>query len=130
MPEDNENQEKEKRSEEKKQKHDPLSSMTGGLILILLGVLFLLATMDYLSWSSWWQFFLMGLGVILILEAIIRSVSPSYRRDVTGKLIGGSVLIFIGGSFVIGWSNWWPLILIAVGVGILLSSLWKAKNPD
>ena len=130
MSENKESQEKERSSEEKKQKHDPLASMTGGLILILLGVLFLLATMDYLSWSSWWQFFLMGLGVILILEAIIRSASPSYRKDVTGKLIGGFVLIFIGVSFVIGWTNWWPLILIAVGVGILLSSLWKVKRPE
>ena len=104
--------------------------MTGGLTLILLGVLFLLANMDYISWSGWWQYFLMGLGVILILEAIIRSASPSYRKDITGKLIGGFVLIFIGGSFVIGWSNWWPLILIAVGVGILLSSLRKAKRPE
>jgi hypothetical protein len=129
MSEDNEKQEKERSSGEKKHKHDPFSGMTGGLILILLGVLFLLAAMDYISWSGWWRYFLMGLGVILILEAIIRSASPSYRKDITGKLIGGIVLIFIGGSFVIGWSNWWPLILIAVGVGILLSSLWRAKRP-
>ncbi len=130
MSEDKENQEKESNPEEKKHKNDPLSGMTGGLILILLGVLFLLTTMDYISWGDWWKLFLMGLGVILILEAIIRSVSPSYRKDIRGKLIGGFVLIFIGGSFVIGWSNWWPLILIAVGVGILLSSLWKAKRPE
>ncbi len=129
MSEDNESQEKEECCEEKKHKHDPLSSMTGGLILILLGVLFLLVTMDHISWGSWWQYFLMGLGVILILEAIIRSASPSYRRDISGKLIGGFILIFIGGAFIIGWSNWWPLILIAVGVGILLSSFWKAKGP-
>lgn len=130
MSEDKENQERENNSEEKKHKHDPLSGITGGLILILLGVLFLLTTMDYIGWGDWWKYFLMGLGVILILEAIIRSASPSYRRDITGKLIGGFVLIFIGGSFIIGWSNWWPLILIAVGVGILLSSLWKAKRPE
>ena len=130
MPEDKESQEKESSSEKKKHKDDPLSGMTGGLILILLGVLFLLANMDYISWGGWWQYFLMGLGVILILEAIIRSASPSYRKDITGKLIGGFVLIFIGGSFVIGWSNWWPLILIAVGAGILLSSLRKAKRPE
>ncbi len=101
MSEDKENQGKERSYEEKKHKDDPFSSMTGGLILILLGVLFLLANMDYISWSGWWQYFLMGLGVILILEAIIRSASRSYRQDITGKLIGCLVLIFIGGSFVI-----------------------------
>jgi hypothetical protein len=49
MSEDKENQEEEGIPEENKHKHDPFSGMTGGLILILLGVLFLLATMDYIS---------------------------------------------------------------------------------
>lgn len=130
MSENKENQEKEKSSMERKQKHDPQSRVTGGLILILLGVLFLLATMDYILWSEWWAYFLMGLGAILILEVIIRSRSPSYRQHITGKLIGGVVLIIIGGSFVIGMSNWWPLILIGVGVMLLFSSLWRAKKPE
>ncbi len=130
MSEDKEHQEKERSSGKKKHKDDPLSGITGGLILILLGVLFLLANMDYISWSALGQYFVMGLGVVLILEAIIRSTSRSYRKDIKGKLMGGFVLIVIGGSFVTGWSNWWPLILIAVGVGVLLSSLWKAKRQE
>lgn len=130
MFENKENQEQEISFMEKKHKRDPLSGVTGGLILILLGALFLLATLDYIRWSEWWAYFLIGLGAILIIEVIIRSTSPSYRQDITGKLIGGVVLIVIGGAFVFGMSNWWPLILIAVGVGLLFSSLWKAKKPE
>jgi len=130
MSENKENQEKERCSVEGIHKRDPLSGMTGGLILILLGVLFLLATMDIILWGEWWPYFLIGLGAILIIEVIIRSTSPSYRQDITGKLIGGVVLIVIGCAFVFGMSNWWPLILIAVGVVLLFSSLWKAKKPE
>jgi uncharacterized protein YjeT (DUF2065 family) len=114
--------------ERKKPKHDPLSGLTGGLILILLGVLFLLTTMDYLSWSNWWQYFLLGLGAILILEGLIRLIAPRAEKSVTGKLIGGSILLIIGASFVYGLVTWWPLILIAVGIIIIVTGFVKSKG--
>jgi len=113
---------------QKKNKHDPISGITGGLILILLGVLFLLSTMDYIPWGDWWAYFLLGLGVIFILEVIIRSSSRSYRQHSKGKLIGGVVLIVIGGANIYGMVNWWPLILIAVGIIIIFSSLRQTKK--
>ncbi len=109
--------------EEKKKSHDPLSGVTGGLILIFLGVLFLLTTLDYLSWVDWWAYFVLGLGCILIIEALIRVASTGDRQPVTGKLIGGSVLVIIGAAYVFGMVTWWPLILIAVGLVIIFTSL-------
>lgn len=119
-------------TEEKKErhKHDPWSRMTGGLILILLGVLFLLATMEILSWGDWWAYFLVGLGAILIFEAVVRSGAPEFRPHITGRLIGGAVLIVVGGSFIFGITNWWPFIIIGVGVILVVSALWTKKNPD
>lgn len=127
MTENEKNHGKDIENSEENKKHDPFSRITGGLILILLGVLFLLVTLDYLSWGDWWPYFLIGLGVIFILEGIIRSTSPSYREHVTGKFIAGLVLIVIGSSFIVGLSNWWPLIIIAVGVIVLISPLWRKK---
>ncbi len=106
-----------------KHKHDPFSGIVGGLVLILLGVLFLLATLDYISWGNWWAYFLMGLGAILILDVVIRAQSPADRQQGTGKLIGGVVLIIIGSAHIFGMITWWPLILIAVGIILLISSL-------
>lgn len=120
-------QEKDIEASEEHKKHDSLSRITGGLILILLGVLFLLVTLDYLSWGDWWPYFLIGLGVIFILEGIIRGISPTYREQITGKFIAGIALIVIGSSFIVGMSNWWPLIIIAVGVIVLISPLWRKK---
>ena len=116
------------RQEKKQSKHDPFAGVTGGLILILLGVLFLLATLNYLSWSIWWAYFLFGLGCILILDALIRILFSDSKQGLSGKFIGGTVLIIIGAANIFGMITWWPIILIAVGVIVLVSSLAKTKK--
>jgi len=115
----------ERKEKEPTKKQDPLSGMTGGLILILLGVLFLLAQQDYISWNIWWAYFLVGLGAIFILESLIRIARSEPSGRYTGKLIGGAVLLVIGASNAFGMVSWWPLILILIGVFLLFSSLKK-----
>jgi len=118
-------QEKNTQSSEKGHKRDPYSGIFGGLILILLGILFLLATMDVISWGDWWAYFLLGLGAIFIIEFIVRSVTPAFRHQHRGKLVVGIVLIIVGGAHILGMVSWWPLILIAVGIIIVFTSLKK-----
>jgi hypothetical protein len=108
-----------------KPKQDYAPKVTGGLILILLGVLFLMSEMDKISWSDWWAYFLVGLGAILLIEALLRSFSAAGRRAIGGRLVAGPILIVIGGSHLIGLEHWWPLVLIAVGVGVLISAFGK-----
>lgn len=117
----------EKMGEANKEKHshDAFSGITGGLVLILLGTLFLLATLDCISWGNWWAYFLLGLGVILIVDVVIRVANQTHRQHTSGKVIGGIVLIIIGASNIFGMLTWWPLILIAIGIVILISSLRK-----
>lgn len=112
-------------SKDKAAKTDRYSGITGGLILILLGVLFLLSTHHYIAWYDWWAYFVMGLGVILILDFVVRAASGAERGAHTGKLVAGAVLIVVGASHIFGMSTWWPLILVAVGLILLLSSLRK-----
>lgn len=106
-------------------KHSPFPRITGALILILLGVLFLLAEMDRISWADWWAYFLVGLGGIFLLEALIRGFSVSERKVIGGRLVAGFVLIIVGGAHLIGFMEWWPLILIAVGAGLLISAFLR-----
>jgi len=108
-------------------KDSPYPRLTGGLILILLGVLFFLSEMDKISYGDWWAYFLVGLGGIFILEFLIRSLSTTHRSTRTGKLIAGLVLVIIGGTHLIGFEEWWPLILIAVGAGLILSPFLKKR---
>lgn len=130
MKESKETQEEERRLVEGKHQHDHISRITGGLILIVLGVLFLLTTFGHISWGDWWAYFLVGLGIILIIDVVIRKAVPECQQDPTGKLIGGVVLIIIGGAFIFGFSRWWPLIIIAVGVVIIFTSLFRLGKKE
>jgi len=112
----------------KKVKQDSFSKITNGLILILLGVLFLMATLDYLSWGEWWAYFLIGLGAIFLFEVAVRAASPGNYQRFTGKLIAGIVLIIIGSAHIFGLVTWWPLVLIAVGLAMIVSYFLGGKK--
>ena len=113
-------------SEQKRQRR-PFPSLTGGLILILLGVLFLLTEMGKIGWANWWAYFLVGLGGIFLLEALLRLFSAEGRRGTGGKVIAGLVLVVIGGAYLVGFEEWWPLVLIAAGLGVLVSGFIRRK---
>jgi hypothetical protein len=59
--------------------------------------------------------------------------TPAHRRE-RGSVIGGLVLIVLGILFLldnfydIRFSDYWPLILVAVGVGLLWRSRGDAKQ--
>jgi hypothetical protein len=96
--------------------------VTGGLILILLGTLFLLAQMDKISWGSWWAYFLVGLGAIFLVTGI---AGMAGRHGTGGRMIAGVVLIVIGGAHIIGVSVWWPYLLIGIGAALLISAFFR-----
>ena len=91
-------------------------ALTGGLILILLGVLFYLAqnSLVTITWSNWWAYFLFGLGIIVVIQGFVRYTQGGYF---TGSVIGGGALMAIGLAFISGSiPEFWPLILIALGI--------------
>jgi zinc-ribbon domain len=122
-----EKQEKQEKGEkgeknEKGRGGDLTGAVTGGMILIWLGVIFFLSQNNYISSSNWWAYFLMGIGAILILQGVLRFGMS--RRPFVGSFIGGVVLLIIGFSSVQGFTaNLWPLILVAIGVAVLLSAV-------
>ena len=123
---------------EKGEKHekgrggDIYGAITGGLILVWLGISFYLAQSGYVSWDKWWQIFLVGLGVVLIFQGLLRYAKS--RRPFTGPIIGGAILIVIGLAFFVGTEvgNFWPLILVAIGIAVLVSAIAgrrRVPNP-
>ena len=85
-----------------------------GLLLIVLGISFYLSM---LGWGSWWQFFLIGLGVIFLIEGRIRG---------PGRIFLGLVLIAVSVALLTGLGNWWPLILIVAGLAVIFNS-WRRR---
>jgi hypothetical protein len=104
--------------------NDPLRGLFPALVLILLGILLFLATQGTLGWDRWWQFFLIGLGGIFLLDGLVHYFT---RGGGTGRFIPGIILVLVGAAFVIGFSEWWPLILVGVGVAILLGMLFRRR---
>jgi hypothetical protein len=144
-----EEKEVEKREEkvDEKQQQDLISSLVGAAFLIWLGTVLLAANMGFLSTFTnildslsipsygisfetpffnmrTVQVFLLGGGLILLVEVIIRLLVPIYRRHVLGTLIGAVAM------FSLGLGNWeiiWPLILIAIGLAILLRGFTRRR---
>ncbi len=125
-PEKDKLEDRERRLRRDRRTPDRWSGLFWGLALILLGVFLFAATRGWLSWSNWWQYFLMGLGAVFILDALVHFVSGD-RGEAVGRIIPGVVLICVGVAFVYGWDQWWPLILIAAGVAVLVSLVLRRK---
>ena len=126
---------REKREKNEKQEKgrggDLAGAITGGLVLILLGTLFYLAQTGTISitWSNWWEYFIIGMGVILIITGFVRYAQRGYTP--TGSLIGGAVLILLGFAFVSS-NNFsiWPLVLVVIGVAAIASAFsGRRRNP-
>jgi hypothetical protein len=106
----------------------PFHGIFCGLTLVLLGVIFLLSQTGVLSGETWWQWMLIGFGGISIIDGIARYFSNGYRWGIFGKIVGGIVLILIGTFFLVGISEWWPIILIVAGVLFISRVFWRRVN--
>jgi hypothetical protein len=104
------------------------SGIFGGVVLILLGLIFLASEIYPEVFSFWsWPFILIGLGLMFLLWALITQTG--------GLAVPGSILSGLGGIFYYqeitqDWASWsyiWALIPGFVGVGILLNGLIDRK---
>lgn len=98
-----------------------------GFILILLGGLFLLSKAGYLA-GEWWQYFLVGMAVIVFLETGIGVRTATHRRLRLVRIISAILLIAGGVLFLFDPNNWWPWVLIAVGIVSILLFLWARQR--
>ncbi|MGQ9781125.1 MAG: zinc-ribbon domain-containing protein [Nitrososphaeria archaeon] len=125
-----EKREKEEKSE-KGEKHEPgekTGPLVGGLILIWLGITFYMVQARYIVWADWWAYFLIGLGVILLIQGAIKHVTSAYRSAATRGLIAGIVILIIGLAGASGMRNWWWIIFIVIGVAIIVSGITAIKR--
>ncbi|MDY6907465.1 MAG: hypothetical protein SV910_04420 [Chloroflexota bacterium] len=132
----NEKDEKDEKNEkdrgegmEEKWRRDPLSAIFFGLFVVVVGLFFLLAAVGVIAWDEWWTFFLMGIGVVFIVEALVRYAMPAHRRPMFGRLLMGLILLAVGAAFLFGLQTWWPAIVVAVGVAIVVFGLTRLSRP-
>ena len=105
--------------------------MSWGVILILLGVVFLAERIGWLpAWASgfaWWPLFVM-------LLAVPRLVRPRHAGHIGNGvffvLIGVWFLFAANGWYGLQWHNSWPLALVAAGAGTVVRVLASRWLPD
>lgn len=121
-----------------KQRSDRLSSITWALILIWAGMVFLAAHLGwldalrtsislpegiYLAEMSTWSVIFLGSGVLVFIEAMIRSFSKTYRSSTGGNFVLAAVFLGVGLGSIFGWNVVWPFVLIAMGFAALLGAV-------
>jgi len=116
---------------DEKYRRNPVGFVAWALVIIWFGVTMLLQNLDVFGMDNedlQWAVFFWGGGAIFLAAAILRLLIPQWRRPVVGSLIWGAVWVAVGFGFWKGWEdNIWeiivPIVIIAVGVGILVSRL-------
>ena len=108
----------------------PFHGLFFGLVLILLGGLFLANQQSWISGNAWWQWLLIGLGVISIINGLVQYRVPMYRHWGRGRFVWGAILIALGVMFLLGISQWWPVVLIGAGAAIILGGLWRTQKVE
>ncbi len=125
-----EKDEKDEKDEKHEDHRDPLGGLVGGLILIMLGIGLFAWTQGWITgWAIALGLFFLGLAAIFVIEIVIRLVMPAYRRGIGGRIISTLIVTLIGLGFL-GFEFWgydiwtfWPLILVAIGLVILVGAI-------
>ena len=100
----------------------------GGIILILLGVIFLLQNAGLLTFQNWWALFILIPAFSAFSGAWAR-YQDSGRIDapVRGSIFTGVVLTLIAAAFLFNFQGvaFWPVLLILAGAAILVNAMWR-----
>jgi len=100
------------------------NGIVGGVILILLGLIFLASELFPQTFAFWdWPFIIIGLGGVFLIWAILAGTG--------GLAVPGTILAGIGGilyyqSVTGDWESWsyiWALIPGFVGLGVIISGI-------
>lgn len=111
---------------EREHRRSGSSTWISGVALIIIGLVFLLQNITSLSLGNWWALF--------ILIPAIASLGQAWRgyrqqgkigASARGSLTGGLILLLVAIVFLFGldWGKVWPLFLVIIGLGALLTGL-------
>ena len=121
------------RSWAEKWQHDRLRMFSIAAILIWGGLVAFAGTINLFNYN-WdthgWAVFLLGTGVILVAKVMVRAMVPEFRRAIGASLIIGIILLAVGIFDLIGW-DWkyiGPIILVAIGLAIILSGVFRHRK--
>jgi cation transport ATPase len=96
----------------------------GGIVLIIVGLIFLVQNITGFHLQNWWALFIAIPGVIALATAWRFYQQDGFAsRRVLGAASGSLVPLIIAAIFLfnLDWGRLWPLFLIAGGAGMLVN---------
>lgn len=109
--------------------NDGSQAWIAGAVLLALGLIFLLRNLGIfdLRLNNWWALFILipAVGSFSTAYRMYRGNGGHMTEAVRGPFIGGLILTAVTLVFLFGlsWAVVWPVFLIIVGVGALLTAL-------
>ncbi len=95
-----------------------------GIVLIVIGGIFLLSNLTGLSINNWWALFIL-IPAFSNFQNAWRSYQRHGRlsRGARGSITGGLILTLVAATFLFDFLTWgvvWPLFLVILGLSALL----------
>lgn len=104
-----------------------------GVLLIALGVIFLLENFGFVFSENWWALFIY-IGAAAVFANMVREWRSAgwFDSRAAGSLTFGLVLTTVATIFILNlmWDTYWPLILVAVGAGIVIGWILGELTGD
>ena len=116
----------ERREERRARRGTTGTAWIGGVILILLGIIFLLQNVRGFYLNNWWALFILIPAIGSFASAWdIYQHNGRLTGPARGALIAGCVLLLVTATFLfsLNWGLVFPLLLVILGFVLLLNSL-------
>jgi len=98
----------------------------GGVVLILIGIVFLARNLTGFELGNWWALFILipAFGSLAQAWRLYQSSGGRLTPAARGPLTGGLILLLVAAIFLfdVDWGQVWPVFLIVIGVGALFTS--------
>jgi len=111
-------------------KSDEACERIAWAVIFFLGATLLLVEISDLAekieWYNGWDIFFIGLGSVMVLNAIIRRKALGRRIEGLGAICG-LILFGIGFDGMLDFDLIWPVLLVIFGTLILLSALLRSR---
>ncbi len=97
-----------------------------GAVLIVVGIVFIVRNIAGFGMENWWALFILipAIGSLWTAGTIFMKNNRHFTAASRGPLIGGLVLLLVTAIFIfnLDWGRVWPVFLIVIGAGSLLTA--------
>ena len=102
----------------------------GGVVIILVGVIFLMRQVSGFRLDNWWALFILvpAIGSLSSAWRAYENAERKFTAAVRGSLFGGLMMVLVAAIFLfnLNWSLFFPGVLILAGIGLLVGSLMRS----